>query len=106
MPRVIPRQLKAFEGVGWNQQAVVQLTGGPSYHEVILKTSLAATDMTKITVELNGDPIYTLKGTDLLMLERYRKRTVVAGFFPIYFSDMVNSTIDSLLSMVGTSVTG
>lgn len=92
---IIPRKLKAFSGVVTGETATLDIKGGATLHEIHLETSLTAAQMTLVTVNLNGDPIYSLTGADLVMLERYRKRYETSGLFVINFSDIVNASMES-----------
>lgn len=93
--QIISRKLKSFVGVVSGEKATLDVKGGPTFHEIRLRTSLTAAQMTKVTVNLNGDPIYSLTGAHLVMLERYRKRYETPGIFVINFADIVNASIES-----------
>lgn len=92
----IPQQLGSFNGLGWGQKASLDIDGGRTLHEIILESAtLAAAQIAWVNLDLNGDRIIRLKGTDLVMLEQYRKRYVTPGVFVLYLSDLVNSNMDS-----------
>lgn len=93
----IPQQLGSFDGLGWGQKARLDIDGGRTYHEILLESDTLTdpADILWVNVDLNGDRIVRLKGSDLVMLERYRKRYETTGVYVLYFSDLVNANIDS-----------
>lgn len=95
MTLVIPRRIKAFTGVAANETATVQLTGGPTYHQIIIWTNITPANMNRIYLNLNGDDIISLKGSDLVMLGRYRKRYETVYRYVLYLADKVNLSLES-----------
>lgn len=92
----IPKKLNSFDGLGWGQRATLDIDTGATFHEFLLESNtLTAANIQWVTLELNGDDIVRLKGTDLVMLERYRKRYETPGFFVLYLSDIVNEGLQA-----------
>ena len=93
---MIPQRLGSFNGLGWGQKARLDIDGGRTFHEFLLESAtLAVSDIAWVNLDLNGDRIVRLKGSDLIMLEQFRKRYVTPGLFVLYLSDLVNASMDS-----------
>lgn len=95
MTLVIPRRLKAFSGVNAENTAQVQITGGPTYHQIIFWSNIPPAKMPRVYLTLNGEDIIILKGTDLVMLGAYRKRYGTEYRYVIYLADKVNLGLES-----------
>lgn len=93
-----PMKLNAFTGIGYGQKSTVVLSVGPTYEEIQLRTNLSADLIKRVAVNLNGEEIYILKGSELLMLEAYKKQPSKAGFFTIPFADIVGKTKNGILA--------
>jgi len=93
-----PMKMSGFTGAGYGQKAVLKIPVGPTYEEIVLKTNLAAAQLKRVTVNLNGDEIYILSGDELLMLEAYNQITSQAGMFVIPFSDISGRTKNGIRS--------
>lgn len=95
MTVVIPRRLKAFAGVSADDTALVQITGGPTYHQIIFWSNIPPAKMKRVYLTLNGEDIISLKGSDLVMLGKYRKRYETMYRYVIYLADKVNLGLES-----------
>lgn len=92
----IPKKLNSFNGLGWGQAATLDIDTGAVFHEILLQSgTLTPADIEWVTLTLNGDDIIKLKGIDLLMLERYRKRYVTSGLVVLYLSDIMNEGLQA-----------
>lgn len=89
---VKPIKLNSMVGAAWGQKGTLPIPNGPTYHELILETNAEAVDLERISVMLNAEEIYVLTGSELLMLERYKRRNHTAGHYVIPFSDIVART--------------
>lgn len=94
---MVPQRLPGFNGLGWGQKATLDMDGGRVMHEIILESDTLDwdTDVAWVNLELNGDKIIRLKGSDLRMLERFRKRYQDARTLVVYLSDIVNAGLES-----------
>lgn len=85
--RVAFSDITGFSGGGFSSKFTYNLSGGPTYREIVLETNLNTDQLTKVVVRLNGDPIIDCAGLDLLMLEAYKQNPALAGRFVIPFAD-------------------
>lgn len=95
MTEVIPRRLKAFQGVSADNTATVQITGGPTYHQIIFWTNIDIAQIARVYLTLNGKDIISVKGSDLVMLGRFRKRYETQYRYVLYLADKVNLSLES-----------
>lgn len=95
MTLVIPRRLKAFSGVSADNTATVQLTGGPTYHQIVFWSNIVVGQLKRIYLTLNGEDIISVKGSDLVMLGAYRQRTATTYRYVLYLADKVNLSLES-----------
>lgn len=91
----VPRDIKSFDGIGWGQKASVRLAGGPMYHELTLITNAVASDILWVTLTVNGDVKFQVAGSDLVLLERYKKLWEETGRFLLPLSDISNNSLES-----------
>lgn len=96
----IPRKIRGFDGVGWNNRAQVRLAGGPMYHEIALRTNAVDDDIQQVTITVNGDVRYQLPGWALRMLEKLKKKYEEAGLLIISLADL------SMYSLEGQVMSG
>ncbi len=89
---VKPIKLNSMVGAAWGQKGTLPIPNGPTYHELVLETNAEAADLERVSITLNAEEIYVLTGSELLMLERYKRREHTAGHFVIPFSDIVART--------------
>lgn len=93
--RSTPRRLNSFNGVAWGDRPHVKLDPGPTYDKIVLETNITnPADITRVSVNLNGDEIYILTGQELVMLEQYKKHYTVPGIYVIPFADDSNRAYD------------
>lgn len=93
MINAYPRKLNSFIGQQWGEKATVKLANGPTYEEIHLNTNITNPLLIeRVVVNLNGDEIYSLKGTELKMLEQYKKQYTEAGRYVIPFADISCNT--------------
>lgn len=90
--------IKSFSGVGWNSRPEVKLTGGPTYHEIFLRTNLLPAQF-RVELIINGDPRISLTGTQLLMLESFKKIWTQAGEYVLPLGDLAGRSIEG--QMIG-----
>lgn len=94
----IYRPTDSFSGVGKNQTATVTLPGGVVYDALHLEynadANFDASKITGIRLNLNGEDIIDVKGTDLVDVEKYKGRDEVAGFLTIQLAEMLANTFD------------
>lgn len=86
----IPRELKAFDGLGWGKKASTRLAGGPMYHEFIFRTNARPQDILSIALVDNGDRRVECDGATLKFLERYKKQFEQDGYYVLALSDISN----------------
>lgn len=89
---VKPIKLNSMVGAAWGQKGTLVIPNGPTYHELVLETNASASDIERLSITLNAEEIYVLTGSELLMLERYKRREHTSGHFVIPFSDIVART--------------
>lgn len=100
----VPMKLNSFNGIGWNQKATLSISVGPTYEEIFLETNLDASQIKRVSVNLNAEEIYILTGLELLMLEQYKRRDDIKeqergdGFLVIPFSDITGKTKNGVRS--------
>ncbi|WP_028025583.1 major capsid protein P2 [Enterovibrio calviensis] len=87
-----PIKLNSMVGASWGQKGTLPIPIGPTYHELILETNAAPSDITRASVNLNGEEIYVLTGEEMRMLERYKRRVHTERYFVIPFSDITART--------------
>ncbi|MBE8577948.1 major capsid protein P2 [Vibrio sp. OPT18] len=85
---VKPIKLNSMVGARWGEKGTLPIPVGPTYQEIILETNAAAEDLERVSITLNTDEIYVLTGSELLMLERYKRQDHTAGIFVIPFADV------------------
>lgn len=89
---VKPIKLNSMVGAAWGQKGTLPIPVGPTYQELILETNAEAADLERVSITLNAEEIYVLTGSELLMLERYKRRDHTAGHFVIPFADIAART--------------
>ena len=100
----VPMKLSSFNGIGWSQKATLSISPGPTYEEIFLETNLDASQIKRVSVNLNAEEIYILTGKEMLMLEQYKRREDISepevgnGFFVIPFSDITGKTKNGVRS--------
>lgn len=95
MTLVIPRRLKAFQGVSAENTATVQITGGPTYHQLVFWSNIPPAKMPRVYLTLNGIDIISVKAADLVMLGKFRKRYETQYRYVLYLADKVNLSLES-----------
>lgn len=81
-----PMELRAFSTVAKNNRNQCDVVTGPTFQNIEIITNITdATKITNVQVELNGQMIVDLSGSDLKMLEKYSKRDRADGRFVIPF---------------------
>ena len=100
-----PLELNSFQGVGKNQRASLPVTTGATFQMIELVTNITdPTQITRVEVELNGQIIYSVTGSDMKTLfEAYLKRSRAAGRYVINFFNPEAKTLTS--TMLGELVT-
>ncbi|MGF1762458.1 major capsid protein P2 [Aliivibrio kagoshimensis] len=89
---VKPLKLNSMTGAKWGEKGTLQIPVGPTYQELILETNATAAELERVSIMLNTTEIYVLTGSELLMLELYKKIEATAGIFVIPFADIVART--------------
>lgn len=90
--------IKSFTGLGWGNKPEVKLTGGPDYHEIYLITSLLP-EQFRVELLINSDSRLNLTGTQLLMLQMFKKIWTEAGRYVLPLGDISARSIEG--QMVG-----
>lgn len=88
MSSVKPIKLNSMTGANWGEKGTLIIPIGPTYEEIILETNATAEELERVSITLNGDEIYILSGSELVMLEKYKQHPQTAGIFVIPFSDI------------------
>lgn len=89
---VKPIKLNSMTGAKWGEKGSLQIPVGPTYEEIIVDTNARANELERVSITLNGDEIYILSGSELVMLEKYKQRPQTNGLFIIPFSDITART--------------
>lgn len=98
-----PRKLAGFSGVASGGLATLRFPGGKLIHEITLVSNATAAQITYAEVKRNGETVFKLSGTQMQMLERYKKRWEETGRHVITFSDLTMSSMgDEVLSGLNT----
>lgn len=91
-------ELSAFNGGGFNSRFTLHLDAGPTYDGVHLQTNLNNDQITRVVLELNGDPIVDVDAKYLRTLEAYKGRPTPNGRFYIPLVDHTMNTEDGQMS--------
>lgn len=117
--QIIPYELNGFTTPSYNGKAVLHIDTGPTFHEIKIRTNLTAAQISYLNLKLSGDTIVRVKGSDLVMIERYRKVYETAGsdgtgtdplnVFVLNLADIANLGVESrnftaLVTMAGESL--
>lgn len=90
--------IKSFSGVAWGAKPEVKLAGGPNYHEIYLETSLLPSQF-RVELIINSDSRINVTGTQLVMLQQFRKIWTEAGKYVIPLGDISGRSIEG--QMIG-----
>lgn len=90
----IPRRIKSFSGVQRGEVASVQISGGPTLHEIALETNILPQHILRASLILNGDTIIEMTGEQMKMLERYKKQYEQAGMFILPIADISGRSLE------------
>ncbi len=98
----INRPLDSFSSVGEGQTANVAIQPGPVYDEIHIEyphsttagAEFTASHITGVRLNLNGEDIIDVKGTDLVMLEAYEENPEQLGYLTISLRELIAKTMD------------
>ena len=96
------RPLDSFASVGEGQTAVVALQPGPTYDEIHLEFPYSVTvgaeftsaHIAAVRLNLNGEDIVDVKGTDLVMLEAYEGNAEQNGYLTLSLKEIIAKSFD------------
>lgn len=98
---ITPHPMNPFDGIDYAEKATAKIVAGPTYEKLVIISNVPKEAIAKVEIVRGGDTDYSLKGSQLVMLEAFKAManagTAINGlyYYVIPFADELGKSIDA-----------
>ncbi|MBY5920413.1 major capsid protein P2 [Ferrimonas balearica] len=95
----LSRDTRSPQGMAAGQRGHIALQVGPTYQKLeIITSGISKTKLKRLSIELNGEQIVSLTGSEMVMLQQYKGNHTEEGRYIVDFADAQYRTKNGIRS--------